>query len=52
MRLLLAEDELALSKALTQIMERNNYSVVQLMMGQEAWSIWKQTIMMALFSIL
>ena len=27
MRLLLAEDELALSKALTAILERNNYSV-------------------------
>lgn len=29
MRLLLAEDERALSKALTAILERNNYSVDQ-----------------------
>ena len=36
MRLLLAEDELALSKALTVILERNNYSVDAAYDGQEA----------------
>ncbi len=36
MRLLLAEDELALSKALTAILERNNYSVDTAYDGQEA----------------
>ena len=36
MRLLLAEDELALSKALTAILERNNYSVDAAYDGQEA----------------
>ncbi len=36
MRLLLAEDELALSKALTAILERNNYSVDAVHDGQAA----------------
>lgn len=36
MRLLLAEDEQALSKALTAILERNNYSVDTAYDGQEA----------------
>ncbi|KIR03125.1 Regulation of D-alanyl-lipoteichoic acid biosynthesis, DltR [Lachnospiraceae bacterium TWA4] len=36
MRLLLAEDELALSKALTTILERSNYSVDPVYDGQEA----------------
>ena len=36
MRLLLAEDEKALSKALTTILERNNYSVDAVYDGQEA----------------
>lgn len=36
MRLLLAEDEKALSKALTTILERNNYSVDAVFDGQEA----------------
>lgn len=36
MRLLLAEDEQALSKALTAILERNNYSVDAAYNGQEA----------------
>lgn len=36
MRLLLAEDEQALSKALTTILERNNYSVCAAYDGQEA----------------
>lgn len=36
MRLLLAEDEQALSKALTAILERNNYSVDAVFNGQEA----------------
>lgn len=36
MRLLLAEDEKALSKALTAILERNNYSVDAVFDGQEA----------------
>lgn len=36
MRLLLAEDEQALSKALTAILERNNYSVDAVYDGQEA----------------
>ena len=36
MRLLLVEDELALSKALTAILERNNYSVDAAYDGQEA----------------
>ena len=36
MRLLLAEDEKALSKALTAILERNNYSVDQVYDGQAA----------------
>ena len=36
MRLLLAEDELTLSKALTAILERNNYSVDAAYDGQEA----------------
>lgn len=36
MRLLLAEDEQALSKALTAILERNNYSVDAAYDGQEA----------------
>lgn len=36
MRLLLAEDEKALSKALTTILERNNYSVDAIYDGQEA----------------
>ena len=36
MRLLLAEDELALSKALTTILERNNYSVDPVYDGQTA----------------
>ncbi len=36
MRLLLAEDELALSKALKAILERNNYSVDAVYDGQEA----------------
>ena len=36
MRLLLAEDEQALSKALTVILERNNYSVDAAYDGQEA----------------
>ena len=36
MRLLLAEDEPALSKALTAILERNNYSVDTAFDGQEA----------------
>lgn len=36
MRLLLAEDELALSKALTVILERNNYSVDAVYDGQAA----------------
>lgn len=36
MRLLLAEDEKALSKALTAILERNNYSVDPVYDGQEA----------------
>ena len=34
MRLLLAEDEKALSKALTAILERNNYSVDAVYDGQ------------------
>lgn len=36
MRLLLAEDEQALSKALTAILERNNYSVDAVFDGQTA----------------
>lgn len=36
MRLLLAEDEQALSKALTAILERNNYSVDAVFNGQDA----------------
>lgn len=36
MRLLLAEDEKALSKALTAILERNNYSVDAVYDGEEA----------------
>lgn len=36
MRLLLAEDEKALSKALTAILERNNYSVDAVYDGQAA----------------
>lgn len=36
MRLLLAEDEQALSKALKTILERNNYSVDAAYDGQEA----------------
>ena len=36
MRLLLAEDEQALSKALTAILERNNYSVDAVFDGQAA----------------
>lgn len=36
MRLLLAEDELALSKALKAILERNKYSVDAVYDGQEA----------------
>lgn len=36
MRLLLAEDELALSKALKAILERNNYSVDAVFDGQAA----------------
>ena len=36
MRILLAEDEQALSKALTTILERNNYSVDAAYDGQEA----------------
>ena len=36
MRLLLAEDELALSKALKAILERNNYSVDAVYDGQAA----------------
>ena len=36
MRLLLAEDEKALSKALTAILERNNYSVDPVYDGQAA----------------
>ena len=36
MRLLLAEDELALSKALTAILERNNYSVDPVYDGEAA----------------
>lgn len=36
MRLLLAEDERALSKALTAILERNNYSVDAVYDGQSA----------------
>ena len=36
MRLLLAEDEAALSKALTAILERNNYSVDSVCEGQAA----------------
>lgn len=36
MRLLLAEDEKALSKALVAILERNNYSVDAVYDGQEA----------------
>ena len=36
MRLLLAEDEKALSKALTAILERNNYSVDAVYDGQSA----------------
>ena len=45
MRLLLAEDEKALSKALTAILERNNYSVDAVMTDKVPWSIWKQIIM-------
>ena len=36
MRLLLAEDEKSLSRALTAILERNNYSVDAVYDGQEA----------------
>ena len=36
MRLLLAEDEKPLSKALTAILERNNYSVDAVYDGEEA----------------
>lgn len=36
MRILFAEDEKALSKALTAILERNNYSVDAVYDGQEA----------------
>ena len=36
MRLLLAEDEKLLSKALTAILERNNYSVDAVYDGEEA----------------
>lgn len=36
MRLLLAEDEKALSKALVTILERNNYSVDAVYDGEEA----------------
>lgn len=44
MRLLLAEDEKALSKALVTILERNNYSV-DAVMGEAPWNIWKRGIM-------
>lgn len=40
MRLLLAEDELALSKALTVILERNNYSVDAAYDGQECIGVF------------
>ena len=36
MRILLAEDEMALSKALVTILERNNYSVDPVYDGQAA----------------
>lgn len=39
MRILLAEDEVSLSKALKVILERNNYSVDQVYDGEEALSI-------------
>ena len=38
MRILLAEDEVSLSKALKVILERNNYSVDQVYDGEEALS--------------
>ena len=37
MKLLLAEDELSLSKALVHILEKNNYSVDPVYNGQDAW---------------
>ena len=41
MRLLLAEDERALSKALTAILERNNYSVDAVYDGEAALAYLK-----------
>ena len=38
MRLLLAEDEKALSKALVKILEKNNYSVDAVFNGEDAWA--------------
>lgn len=40
MRILLAEDEVSLSKALKVILERNNYSVDQVYDGEEALSFF------------
>lgn len=37
MKLLLAEDELSLSKALVHILEKNNYTVDPVYNGQDAW---------------
>jgi len=37
MKLLLAEDELSLSKALAHILEKNNYTVDPVYNGQDAW---------------
>lgn len=37
MKLLLAEDELSLSKALVHILEKNNYTVDSVYNGQDAW---------------
>ena len=37
MKLLLAEDELSLSKALVHILEKNHYTVDAVYNGQEAW---------------
>lgn len=49
MRLLLAEDEKALSKALTAILERNHYSVDAVYDGKRHWHIYKAILMMRLY---
>ena len=41
MRLLLAEDELSLSRALVKILEKNGYSVDAVVNGQEALDFLK-----------